>query len=1061
MDGAEFQKANEAEKILMSNGGVTLKEMTPPDKWLVSAPRKKSEKRQAYLNPNVSRSFRVCMCCSPCFQEARPEDLYQTYYNNQKKNDIDLFFSTASIFSLYAIVVYVTENPPGAHVTASTIFGYTLLLMACLFNISMYVGLRVHRNSKVSQSVWTALSIVGCIVFNIPTLYQVLSYEPPNWSDSIVWVFVLIYTVYVLLPLRLLCCLVICVSVSLLHLSGTAYSLSSDSTFGYQVTANFFALVVVNILGAMSHMFIDNKHRTSFHETESHLKTKLQYEEHSEEQERLLLSVLPEHVADEIREDYDAVADGQFKKIYMRRHENVSILFADIVGFTAISSTYSASDLVRILNELFARFDKLAEKFHQLRIKILGDCYYCISGAPTERRDHAVLCVHMGLSMVEAIKYAREKTKSPVDMRVGIHTGGILAGIMGQRQWQFDVYSKDVVLANKMESGGRPGRVHISEKTLSFLNDEFEVEPGDGSSREEAIKSAGLKTYFIVKVLKPYPNGTLDEDSGTSQDVLEEQEAECNAKEDSNMIVDNKLSNEEEYNRRLKEELVDRGKQRFLYGMCNPLTLCFKDREIERGYNSQKEDPVGKATLSVFVVALFGLSAQFFVFIVSVYNLLTIATGVLLIALLTCVTYLPSFKQIEKYRSGCKGLFILGDYINGNFFWRHLWAVLLIAILTFTNVINMTFCHATVNDTNVVANEITRSHIENCLFPQYFTSFSVLVLLAITVLLHLSHLVKLALMAAITAAQAFMNILFLAAPFDISDYLYRKGAPDMLPRKYTMSVMMGCIAIALALINRHLEVSSRLLFRWKREAQEQKEKVTILRNKNEKLIYNILPHHVAEHFLGRRKQDEEMYSKSYSEVGVLFASMPNFSDFYTEESVNNQGLECLRFLNEVISDFDALLEEERFKDIIKIKTIGSTYMAASGLNNDEFPPDTPVKVRWAHLDRLTEFALALKDTLQSINEQSFNNFILRMGINHGPIIAGVIGVCKPHYDMWGNTVNVASRMESTGKASCIQVVEETSKILDEFGYHCELRGSVPVKGKGQLTTFYVTGKKTS
>jgi adenylate cyclase 3 len=99
----------------------------------------------------------------------------------------------------------------------------------------------------------------------------------------------------------------------------------------------------------------------------------------------------------------------------------------------------------------------------------------------------------------------------------------------------------------------------------------------------------------------------------------------------------------------------------------------------------------------------------------------------------------------------------------------------------------------------------------------------------------------------------------------------------------------------------------RVIFMWKTEVIDQKEKASDMRRRNEKLVYNVLPMHVAEHFMGNRKrQHDELYSQSYAEVGVLFASMPNFSDFYTEESVNNQGLECLRFLNEVISDYDAV-----------------------------------------------------------------------------------------------------------------------------------------------------------
>jgi len=266
--------------------------------------------------------------------------------------------------------------------------------------------------------------------------------------------------------------------------------------------------------------------------------------------------------------------------------------------------------------------------------------------------------------------------------------------------------------------------------------------------------------------------------------------------------------------------------------------------------------------------------------------------------------------------------------------------------------------------------------------------------------------------------------------------------------------------MALVFLARNMDKSSRVLYLWRTEVEEQRERASDIRRRNEALVYNILPPHVAKHFLGSyKRQHEELYSQSYAEVGVLFASMPNFSDFYSEETVNNQGLECLRFLNEVISDFDALLEQPRYQDIIKIKTIGSTYMAASGLNPSRVvKPEDPIEVRWAHLALLVDFAFDLKKALQGINEQSFNHFVLKMGINHGPITAGVIGARKPHYDIWGNSVNVASRMESTGKAGCIQVTEETCNILQHFGFKFEQRGLVAVKGKGQLMTYYLVGK---
>lgn len=254
------------------------------------------------------------------------------------------------------------------------------------------------------------------------------------------------------------------------------------------------------------------------------------------------------------------------------------------------------------------------------------------------------------------------------------------------------------------------------------------------------------------------------------------------------------------------------------------------------------------------------------------------------------------------------------------------------------------------------------------------------------------------------------------------------------------------ILVLVWLLNREFEIGYRLTFYGNAVANQDKVRVQNMKNQADMLLHNIIPKHVAEHLKNTAK-----YSENHHNIAIIFASIVNFNEMYDESYLG--GKEFLRVLNELIGDFDELLSHPRFRAVEKIKTIGSTFMAASGLDPSHRGTGDE------HIHTLMEFALEMQRVVNEFNKDLLEfNLILRIGMNIGDVTAGVIGTSKLYYDIWGDAVNVASRMDSTGLPNRIQVGKDCLPFLQAC-YEFEPRGSVYVKGKDHMEVFLYTGRR--
>jgi class 3 adenylate cyclase len=204
-----------------------------------------------------------------------------------------------------------------------------------------------------------------------------------------------------------------------------------------------------------------------------------------ERSEKLLLSILPKSIAERLKRAEVNIADT-FK--------DVSVLFADIVGFTELSASLASDEIVTILDRIFTSFDMLAEKHKLEKIKTIGDAYMVVGGLPDPLENHTSAIAEMALDMLETVNRLAGEMHLPIQVRIGINTGPVTAGIIGRKKFIYDLWGDMVNTASRMESTGLPGTIQVTEATYKRLHNEYRFK----ARGEIPIKGKGLmRTYFL------------------------------------------------------------------------------------------------------------------------------------------------------------------------------------------------------------------------------------------------------------------------------------------------------------------------------------------------------------------------------------------------------------------------------------------------------------------------------------------------------------------------------------------------------------------------------------
>lgn len=815
--------------------------------------------------------------------------------------------------------------------------------------------------------------------------------------------------------------------------------------------------------------------------------------------ESLLLNIFPKVIAHKFTRNQNM----------FQHFENVTIFFSDIVGFTEISAKKEPKDLVAMLDELFVRIDDLVRKYNVEKIKTIGDAYICAAGLPVPNARHAQAMADLSLEVLEAIEQFNisKSSEKPIQIRIGLHTGSCIAGVVGKHKYIYDLYGEGPTMANAMESTGHAGKIQVSPQTYELLRNEYILE-----ERNQPMDFKGTsiaQTYFLIQKrppaevidpvvpieIPPSPQKAPFEKPSFEKQGSAKLDKQLAEKAEKEKAEKEKAEKEEKPERPTFEKPVfeKQGSRNLeLPGKRASVTYERTSNGVLRGIRSsrsferlQKEsssslelnlkessktsptkakgvsfqvsdDPPGVRRASLPMVELgasviVGGSETPREFQIGMENPIYKHLQQDINQILGTIMYHVSCKfDVKAIETEYQKLSLDRDRLQLKI---GLAFIIVIAVATDLYLTQSLFL--------VDRTYFTHFHLIWYLvlvFPYvvvfvttFFPWFAFLSRLVIT-------MVNITGGAAVVAVGFINNYLWTGL---VVAYL----ANFLLIKVQFMTTLLTCLIIHLAinvvvfvvrgaqwidiafflwsafisaaLAAYFLERMARAAYLKEKLLEKEEESLRVQQSKSEELLANLLPISVAH----KLKSGQTNIASRYANATFMFAHVVGFSKLQEELEMD----EMFKNINKIFCKLDDLTTTSKME---KIKSIGMTYFVAGGIPTFSH----------SHHREVATLALNMQQFMEKYKQETGLSVSLRIGINVGSCVAGVIGNRKWTYDLWGDDVNIASRMESSCPPGRIQVSKNAYRYLKPF-FEFEKRGVISVKGKGDMKTYFLVGMK--